>query len=521
MTRYSFAFFLMSLGFISTATLAAPTVAAQISTAPVQLAQANPDQPKIMMSYWWYNEDSVQAGKSEMIYPVPGSLNRAGQVVQNPDLTAKLNYLNVFAYAFFQVSNKGVVHFQDSDVDLGPGDAAFCAQNKNICTDPANGYAPKLGSFDAFTQLQNKKGDLRKVISIGGGGDVTSFNNAIHNIPAFVDSVATIVNAYHLDGVDLDFEVANTFTKTQGREYTQLIAALRAKLGPKAFISMATAYDTDTLHSLGVKNWQTINANVSVISDMCYDFHTPYSSLHYTGEMSNLYPNPQEPQLKGFYHASCDASVKYLTYLGVPSQKIVLGVPFYAFSYGDVSSKNHGLFQPFNPHARPSMGGTKPGIVKYETVVDMLHEGFKSYATYYNGHVSGTWAYNKKTKQVLVYDSPALMKEKGDYIAQKNLGGAMIWALNFDVAPKSHKSLLRTLASNVNCTGCEDQELLAQGHLPNSVVFKAKPAYVGLQFGQMIAKADTYLTVRQVQNSKPSLAVVSYPLLNLNLAKVV
>lgn len=419
---------------------------------PLSSMAAEPTQ-KIIMSYWWYNDDNVsttQTQGSPLIYPLPGSYDVQGHVQDNKDFSSKLNDLDVIAYAFFPVNKKGEIHFEDSYVDLGTDDKPFCEQNKGICKAGSNNDNVKLDNFHAFSHLQNKSNSLKKIISIGGGADQASFEHAIAHPAAFLNSVQTLVNHYHLSGVDLDFEVSDTFSPTQAKQYTQLIEKLRAKLGNKAWISMTTAFDQGAIHSIGAKNWETIAKNVNIVSDMCYDFHTPFAKLHYTGFMSNLFPNNQEPNTKGYYHANCDESIQYLNTQGVPTNKIIMGVPFYAFSYGSVPAKNNGLFQPFDPSKKPKLApNTKPGILSYQRVQELLSAGFKEHVTYHDNKANAVWAYNPKTKQMVVYDNQQTIATKADYINENHLGGAMIWALNFDVSPDNSNSLLTTLKTKL------------------------------------------------------------------------
>lgn len=405
----------------------------------------------IMMSYWAYPNVKLRANTNQynLTYPLTGSQDSNQNIIDNKDLDSKLNLLNIIAYAFLHVDKNGFVHFGNTSIDLSKKDLGFCQDNKEICYDSLGNFTPKLGNFTAFSKLNNSSNNLKKVISVGGAGDEASFYNAINNPENFINSATAIINYYRLSGIDLDFEINALYTPEQAQKYSQLINELRAKLGKGAIISMTSDPDTETIRSIGRKNWAAITNDINFLSVMRYDFHTSSYEPYYTGYNSNLFSDPNEPNIANYYHISCDQSIKYLTYLGIPAQKIVLGFPSYGLTYGGVAAKNYGLFQPFNPKLTPTFDEKGAGRVEYKTIIKLLNSGFKEHETFYNNHVSAVWAYNPKTQEFIAYDNSALVKEKINYIKQQHLAGAMTWLIGYDVPLSSRYSLLSTLAENL------------------------------------------------------------------------
>lgn len=395
---------------------------------------------KEMISYWSYND------KFKFTYPIPGSFNEYGNEVINQDMQDKLNYLSIIAYGFLSVNQNGSVHFNNSHVDLSLSDDLFCHSNMTICLDKNKKYIPKLGNFSAFLRLQNKYGNLKKIISIGGANSAVMFENAVNYPTIFSDSVSKIINHYNLDGIDLDFE-PNTFTTESGKAYAELVSILRHKLGSEKIIIVTVAAD----QNINKNNWKKISENVSFVSDMCYDFHVPFYRPFVTGYNSNLYTDSNEPKLKGYYHISCDQSIKQLIYAGVQNKKIILGYPSYALAYGGVYNGNHGMFQEFDPHKTPDFDKDKklPGRVQYRAVLSLLHSGFHEHASYNKNHISSVWAYNPKTQELLTYDNKKLVKEKALYVKNNQLAGLMTWIISDDLPVESHQSLLKVGASQL------------------------------------------------------------------------
>ena len=157
-------------------------------------AAALPVRP-VLMSFW------ADQGPLRRGFPVPA-------------FRAQLNDVDVLAYAFLEVDAAGNVYFRNPAVDLSAQDlAGFCARHPADC--PGDARAAD-GSFDAFTRLQNRTGTLRKIISVGGAHSQKTMDHVLAQPARFVRSVAALVSAYHLDGVDLDFEPNSFFFRRPG-----------------------------------------------------------------------------------------------------------------------------------------------------------------------------------------------------------------------------------------------------------------------------------------------------------------
>src|SRR5262249_6559620 len=147
-----------------------------------------------------------------------GSSADKDRIQNNQDLLNKLDYINILAYAFLRVDENGNIYLDNPKINL----------SENLHKPDLSKYS---NNFDAFSKLNNKHHNLKKIISIGGGADRTSFINTLKHPQNFIESAYTIIKAYKLDGIDLDFELDSVFTKDQAKKYAQLVQALRKKLG--------------------------------------------------------------------------------------------------------------------------------------------------------------------------------------------------------------------------------------------------------------------------------------------------
>lgn len=377
---------------------------------------------------------------------VLASLKNVGDNQQFKD---KIDHLNILAYAFLKVNSDGKIIFNENELGLSEKNINFCRQNKVICKQSKNQFA-HIGSFDFFYFLHNQSQHLKKIVSLGGADDKTSFFYVIKNADNFVNSVGAIIDEYQLSGLDFDFEINRPYTPDEAKLYADIIAKLRKRIGTKKLISMASIIDQETLQSMGADNWKLIAKNADFISLMCYDLISPFNQPAYTEFASNLYLIPNEFKFLHNANSSCDQSINYLTTLGVPITQIVLGIPAYAIAYGGVGSKNDGLFQPSIPSQTPAFDDMGKGLLRYSTVLNLNKKGFKEHISMSNGYVNGVWSYNPETLQFITFDNPESIRDKVDYVLQNNLAGVMMWRIGQDVPISNKRSLLKTIVEGLH-----------------------------------------------------------------------
>jgi chitinase len=395
----------------------------------------------ILMTYW--SDDTVRfAG-----YPVPGSVAASGSVQGNPTMQRQLDAINVLGYAFLKADPAGAVYFGNPAVDLSSADLQYCRQHPAAC--PGSGSAA-AGSFSAFARLTNRTRTLHKIISIGGADSQASLDNALNHPAEFVRSAASLIRAYHLDGIDLDFEPDEFFGPGQGERYAQLVASLRQALGAAAFISIEVPGDRETLRSIDCpadtrcRNYLALIAADAYVSLMGYSYHAADYPGTLTAHDSNLYSDPDEPLLPRFYHVSDNEAVEYLTYRGVPTEKLLLGVPAYFSAYGGVVAPagSDGLYQPFDRSQTIAYDLGSKGVGSYRAAQRLLGSGFAAHRQLIGGKLSAVYAYSASQHQWISYDDPDSIAAKADYVKARHLGGMMMWEIAEDVPVDEAQSLL-------------------------------------------------------------------------------
>jgi chitinase len=405
---------------------------------------ASPPAHEVLMTFW--SDDTTNHPGN----PLPGSVDLTGVALKNATLSQQLDAIDVLAYAFLLIDEAGEVYFRNPTTDLSASDTqGFCRQSPAACPKAGGILA---GSFDAFTHLTNRQRTLKRIISVGGAGTQSSLDNALGHPEAFVRSAVMLIHAFGLDGIDLDFEPDAFFGPNQGDEIAQIILELRKALGEHAFISIELPGDWETLRSFDCPADSRCHYNLGAVAQsayvslMGYDFHGPeYSPV--TGHHANLYSDPDEPLLAGFYHLSDQQAVEYLTFRHVPANRILLGYPAYFVAYGGVEASpgSNGLYRPFDKSKTSAydLGGTK-GRGSYRMAQTLLKAGFTEHSVRVNGRVSAVYAYDASSRQWLSYDNTALVASKARYVIAKHLAGMMMWEIGEDLPMSSPRSLLKS-----------------------------------------------------------------------------
>jgi chitinase len=240
----------------------------------------------------------------------------------------------------------------------------------------------------------------------------------------FARSAVDFVVKYGFDGVDIDWEYptgggepGNIERPEDTDNFVLFLAALREHLnaqgekdGKEYLLTIALGSARSAYEPL---DWSRIVPLLDFINVMTYDMSGGWSSV--TGFNSPLYnssPNPPEG-------GSIDSVVKALLKLGIPPEKLVVGVPFYGKAWKGVGSKNNGLHQPHR-------GGVE-GDFDYRTIAQNY---LGDYERFWDDKAKVPYLYNGE--MMITYDDPESIGLKAAYVREQGLGGVMFWELSQD-----------------------------------------------------------------------------------------
>ncbi|KOT80334.1 chitinase [Streptomyces rimosus subsp. pseudoverticillatus] len=278
------------------------------------------------------------------------------------------------------------------------------------------------GNFNQLRKLKKLHPNLKVIWSFGGWTWSGGFAEAAKNPNGFAQSCLDLVQdkrwADVFDGIDIDWEYPNACgltCDTSGREaLTNVLKALRAKFGGK-LVTAAIAADASAGGKLDAADYKGASQYVDWYNPMTYDYFGAWDAKGPTAPHSPLTAYNGIPKA-GYNTAD---TVNKLKGMGIPANKLLLGIGFYGRGWQGVT--------------QDAPGGTATGAApgKYEAGI----EDYKLLKTRCpaTGKVGGT-AYAKCGNQWWSYDTPETIGSKMTYKNQQGLGGTFFWELSGDTA---------------------------------------------------------------------------------------
>lgn len=290
-----------------------------------------------------------------------------------------------------------------------------------------NGFKNDDQNFATLIGLKKQNPKLTVLVSVGGWSWSDHFSDmALTNASraAFVQSVASYIEDHELDGLDVDWEYpgqpgsSNHYRPEDKHNFTLLLEELRKsltveerKLHRRLYLTIAAGASSNYLAHTEMDR---VQRSIDTVNLMAYDYYEPGES---TGNHAPLFTDPEDPK-----KISADRSVHEFEQAGVPSEKIVLGVPFYGHQWSDVADVHHGLFQ----------AGKRPaqGYLPYSSIVtSMLNNG---YVRYWDEASSVPYLYSDEQKIFVSYEDTESLTRKAHYVRDQHLAGIMFWDYSGD-----------------------------------------------------------------------------------------
>ena len=225
------------------------------------------------------------------------------------------------------------------------------------------------GSFAQLQHLKTIHPHLKTLISIGGwtlSGQFSDMALTASSRETFVSSCVQLMEEYGFDGIDVDWEYPVSGGLYNGapedkENYTLLLAEFRSQLdaiNSNYLLTIAAPAGEATIENMDLDG---MIQHLDWINLMSYDLNGSWSNE--SNFQSALY-DPTNTPTPGM---SIDNAVSIYLASGVPSDKLVLGFPFYGRGFGGINSGTDGLFQPFNG---VPMGTWEAGVFDYHDLVD-------------------------------------------------------------------------------------------------------------------------------------------------------
>ncbi|MFE4172802.1 glycoside hydrolase family 18 protein [Streptomyces sp. NPDC056909] len=280
---------------------------------------------------------------------------------------------------------------------------------------------PLRGNFNQLRKLKALHPSLKVIWSFGGWSWSGGFGQAAQNPAAFAQSCHDLVEdprwADVFDGIDIDWEYPNACgltCDTSGRDaFGNLASALRTEFGSDALVTAAITADGSDGGKIDAADYAGAAPYLDWYNPMTYDFFGAFAAQGPTAPHSPLTSYPGIPT-EGF---TSDAAVGKLKGLGIPSEKLLLGIGFYGRGWSGVTQK-----EPGGTATGAAPGTYEAGIEDYKVLKNSCPA---------NGTVAGT-AYAFCGNQWWSYDTPSTIAGKMAYKNEQGLGGTFFWELSGD-----------------------------------------------------------------------------------------
>ncbi len=183
-------------------------------------------------------------------------------------------------------------------------------------------YPEKL---QAMADLKKQNPDLKVMVGIGGykREGFSEMAGDKKKRKAFVKDVKHIIESYGLDGVDLDWEFptttngGHTASPQDKKNYVTLVKDLRKAIGKDKWISYYS-YNRGAF----IDHKQML-PYVTFVNVSGYNLAVPKEGERGSHHQSPLYPS------KKFGDWSVSKSIEKHMEMGIPKEKILMGIPFY------------------------------------------------------------------------------------------------------------------------------------------------------------------------------------------------
>ena len=276
--------------------------------------------------------------------------------------------------------------------------------------------------------LKARNPRLKILLSVGGWG-ADHFSDAAltdESRKKFAASAVMLLKSYALDGIDLDWEYPGQpgpgiqYRAEDKQNFTLLLEEMRRQLGPQSLLTIASSAGPYFEHT----EMDKLHVYLDWINIMTYDFAGSWAPA--TGHHSALYWNP----MAGPSGPSASEFVRQHLAAGIPSRKLVLGVPFYGRGWTGVKPDNHGFLQPWTE------------AVEYSWSTLSRERGFERH---WDPIAQAPYLWNPESRTFVSYDDPQSLRVKLRFIRRHRLGGVMYWEHSHDPG----EELLDVLATGV------------------------------------------------------------------------
>jgi chitinase len=309
------------------------------------------------------------------------------------------------------------------------------------------------GCLKQFYLLKQQNRNLKVLLSIGGSSYSSNFAvtaSTASGRSTFASTVVTLIKNLGFDGLDIDWEFPSN--DTESTNMVLLLQAVRESLDAYGD-SLNTPYHFQLTVACpsSPSNYQTMHlADMDQYVDfwnlMAYNYAGSWSTV--TADQANLFSSGSNPPSTPF---DTKTAINYYTSQNIRSNKIVLGMPVYGWSF----EATDGLGKSFNGVGQ---GTWEAGIYDFKVLP------LSGAIEFYDSASGSSYSYDATKRELISYDNVTVSRQKAAWIQETQLGGAMWWESSADGADS--KSLIQNV---VEVLGGDDGSGLESS--PNQLLY--------------------------------------------------
>lgn len=275
----------------------------------------------------------------------------------------------------------------------------------------------ELSSIERITAL--RKQGIRVLLCFGGYGNAgTNFALAANTKAGrqkLAQSMLEIIQEYHFDGVDIDWEYPGYETgqdvSVDRPNYTLLLQEISDTLKGANPNYLVTAALPGGKYGYTRYEIRKIANILDYVNLMTYDLQSSNVSTHHTALYNSGSYTP---------HGSVDQTVELYNIQGVPKNKLIIGIAFYGRRFV-IESNDSGIGK--NNTLSSASAITYTSI--YNDYLLPIKNGSTTIKRYWDNTAKAPYIYDGRTW--ISYDDPESIKYKCQYVLDNDLGGLMFW----------------------------------------------------------------------------------------------
>lgn len=287
----------------------------------------------------------------------------------------------------------------------------------------------ELKLYQKVTSL--KKRGVKVSIAIGGwvdsaGDKYSRMVNSPTSRRRFIEHLLQFIYQHDFDGLELDWEFpkcwqlnCNAGPDSDKAGFGALVRELRAAFKPLGLLLSAAVPPTKHPVDVGY-NVPLMSEKLDWISVKTYDYHGHWDGR--TGHGAPLYANADDDDYTFFVNFT----INYWISQGADSHKLVLGIPMFGNTFKLSSKEDNGLYAYTSGPGDVGEHSKNPGILAYYEICERTrNRGWEV-----KQEAAGPFA--RHNDQWVSYNDRAMVRRKAEYVKQYNLGGVMIFSLDYE-----------------------------------------------------------------------------------------